>query len=425
MLWVRKGVVHLFAAALFVALLATVAAVNFNRVLGNPSNVKTLVAESGVYDHAVSAALDQSQKDTATHGGDSSVSLNSNIVEQAAQRAFTPALLQQNANTIIDSNYAWLAGKTPAPDFQIDLTSAKQNFIDLIARYTTNRLKQLPACTAEQLAQLQLPVDPMTVTCLPAGIDPQTEGARVAQAVNNSDFLSKPVITAASLGRDETSASKPYYNRLSKAPKLYQLGKKLPLLVALAALACALAVLFIAPTRRKGWRRIGVVLLLAGLLLIITKFIGDTLVNRVSSKLHDSVSAQLQQPRNDFLHHLQAQLGQTNLIFGIIFVMLAVIIFAMLLKSREQAAQPKPTRAPAAPATVPAAVKTAPATPQTRLAPPTTTAPRLQTTPRKQPTMDIVGPAKPRPTKYAGPGTKTEVPPIKRRPGPRPPRLIQ
>ena len=416
MIWLRKGIVHLMAVLLFVTLLGGVGALSFNRTLGEPQQLEKLLEESGLYDHAVTGALDHSQDEASKRGSsDSSVSLQDAIVQQAAQQAFPPELLKQSANSFIEANYAWLKGKTPTPEFSIDLTGAKQDFASLVGQYVENRLAGLPVCTNEQLAQLQIPVSSLSVTCRPASLDPETEGARVAQEIRASDFLTKPVITASSLGRDNPSQGKPYYEHLSEAPQLYSLIQKLPLICAGLALLLALAIIFIAPSRRKGWRRVGVVLFVAGGLLIATVFLTDMVVDKITDRLNDTVTAQLQQPRNDFLHHTASELSQTKLWFGIAFVILAVIIFIMLFKSRQHSGQSKnQLKAPDNTSHF-AEADTSEAIPSTP-----------QPSPRRQPpTMDIMGP-QPKSGQPKPPIQPSAAPPkLKKPPRPRGPRLIQ
>lgn len=337
MVWLRKGLVHFFALVMFLTLLGSVWSIGINRDFGNPARVKSLLSESKVYDKAVSAVLNNAQRDAETNGTASDVSLQDPAVQAAAKQAFSPQLLEKTANTFIDANYAWLQGKTSTPQFNIDLTSAKQDFANRVGQYVQTRLAGLPVCTAAQQAALQIPVDSLSVSCRPATLDPKTEGARITSEVNSSDFLSKPVLTPDTLGRDQSSQNKkPYYLQASKLPQIYRLAQKAPLILGAIALLSALLIIITAPERRRGWRRIGAVFLAAGIVLIASKFIADVAVHRLEqTKSHDGIVSQLQQPRNDVLNKAEAELVQANLIAGVIFVVLAVAIFGGLYQTRE------------------------------------------------------------------------------------------
>lgn len=421
MLWVRKSILLLLTVVLFGSLLGIANSLNLNQTLGKPDKVKQLLSDSGVYDHVVSAALNHAQEEALKQGEDTTVALNSTVVMQAANQAFPSQLLERNTDTFIDANYAWLSGKTTQPEFSIDLSDARAQFIALTTEYVTNRLAKLPVCSAEQLARIQLPVDPLLVTCLPTGLDPQTEGQRIGQHISNSDFLSKPVITANSFGRDEQSQDKPYYERYDRAPDAYKFAQKAPLILAVVALVSALLMLLVAPTHRRGLRRVGFVLLVAGLLLAGYKFFAQFVTDKLIASMDDTVTTQLQRPRDDFLRHLEAAVVQTNLICGIIFIVLAALIFGWLIKTRGQNSAPTPKYTPATPGDQ-IAPTPATAPPQPRPNPLTALRPAAS---RRQQPMDVMGLSRPRPSQPSSSSSAPTAPGAKRPPKPRRPRLIQ
>ena len=339
MIWVRKGVVHLLSLVLFACLVGGVGAINFSLHLGNPHKLEQWLADSKIYDHVVGSALDQAQKSSNSDGSPGSVTLNDRAVQQAADTAFSPELLRTSANTFLDGNYAWLTGKTATPEFNINLVPAKQKFAELVAQAAETHLNSVPVCTSQQLAQLPIPADPLTISCRPATLDPKAERTRVTQEVNgNNDFLGNPTITASSLNQ-----GRPYYQKLSYAPKIYQLGLKLPWILGSLAFLSILGIVYIAPGRRQGVRRVGVVLLEAGVVLIALKFAADALVSRLETKLShgNTLISQLKQPVSDLLNRLETQLTRNDLWFGIAFVVIALIIFGFLFKTRQSSGKPK------------------------------------------------------------------------------------
>lgn len=342
MIWLRKGFVHILGVLLFISLVGGVAAVSLRQNFSKPDQLKSWLSQSKIYDKAVSAALSQTQEDDTKNGGSGSVSLSDSSVKQAAEQAFSPQLLETSVNTFIDSNYAWLQGKTGIPTFNIDLSSAKEDFATKVGKAVTARLTSLPVCTPAQLAAIQIPVDPLSIDCRPAILVPITEGARVTQEIRDSDFLNQPNLTADTVGRNKDSTDKPYYNSASKAPKYFQLAQKLPLIFAGLAALTTLGVLFISPTRRKGWRRVGVILTEAGIVLIASKFVADAMVSKVADKLSNSALDQIKQPRDDLVHQIEASLFQINLYAGIVFFVLAIAIFIYLFRTRTSDKQPEP-----------------------------------------------------------------------------------
>lgn len=347
MIWLRKGFVHFLAFLLLLSLVGGVAALDVNRNLA-PAKLENSLASSNIYDQVTASALQQAEKSSSDGGNPGSISLSDPLVKQAAKNVFSPALIQQSVNTFINNNSDWLAGKKPAPDFRIDLTSAKRDFAKQVGYAAQAHLASLPVCSAQQLSQLTIPVDVLSVTCRPPTLDPKTEANQVAQEVNDSsDFLSNPVITAASLNQNQlgqsnsTSQGQPYYQKLSWAPKVYQIGLKLPWILGLVALLSALGIVFIAPSRRRGARRIGAVLLVAGLILIFIKAVADASVNKFASlSVKGALGGDFKQPISDFLRKLEPQMVRSYLPFGIVFIAAAVVIFVVLFRSRQRTDKP-------------------------------------------------------------------------------------
>jgi hypothetical protein len=335
--WVRKGFVGFLSFVLFACLLWGVSAYNLQTKLSHPEKVEAWLTDSGVYDRIITAALAGAQDDSNKNGTSISVSYKDPHIQEIAKSAFSTQLLQTNTNKFIEGNYAWLSGKTDKPQFNLDLTPAKQDFATQVGKYVTGHLSALPACTPEQLAQIQIPVDPSTVTCRPGSLDPTTEGKRVSDEVANStDFLENPVITANTLNQDTNNPGKPYYEKLSYLPTAYQLGQNLAWILALVAAVLAAAIIFIHPERRKGGRMVGIAFVLAGALLIATKLVSDMLTNKLENAvLTGSVKGQLDQPFTKFLHTAESQLTQSNMLFGIIFVVIGLAILVYLFATRE------------------------------------------------------------------------------------------
>lgn len=335
--WFRKVLVAFFAFILFVSVINTAWTFAVDRNFGNREQIKAWLTESKIYENAVSAVLNSTQDDEDKTGSDGSISLKDPVVQQAANEAFSTEVIKNSIDTFIDSNYDWLSGKTATPEFKINLTQAKEDFAVKVGTAVQTRLSGLTVCTAEQQALLQIPVNVMTVTCRPASLDPVAEGLRVSQEVRSSDFLTNPVLTADTLARDPKSTAKPYYVTASVAPKIYQAAQKAPAALALLALISALLIIFIAKPNRKGWRRIASVLLVAGILLIASKFAAELGVSRIQREAanSDTVISQLKQPTDDLVDHIATKLTATNLYFGISYVVIAIIIYAVLRKTKE------------------------------------------------------------------------------------------
>ncbi|HXY17878.1 MAG TPA: hypothetical protein VEH48_00465, partial [Candidatus Nitrosopolaris sp.] len=171
MQFVRKALLVLLAPLFTLLLYATAVDVGFVRVGTHPSTIKSILAKSGIYDTVVPGLLNQG-KQISSSGG--SVSLSNSLVRTAAGQTFTPQLVQQNTEATIDGVYDWLDGKTPLPDFQIDLTNTKTAFAANVAKAAQQQLQALPVCSSAASAEN---FDPLTASCLPPGVTPASAAA--------------------------------------------------------------------------------------------------------------------------------------------------------------------------------------------------------------------------------------------------------
>lgn len=420
MLWLRRILVGLFTLLLFAALMAAADAAAINANLANPNKLESWLADSGIYNHVVSDVLTKSQNSNSQNNSYGSININEPGVVQAANQAFSPSLIQTSVNTVIDANYAWLQGKTKTPTFSIDLTQAKQNFAKNVGNQVTAHLKSIPVCTPQQLTQLQLPVDSLTVTCRPPTLDPVAEGQRVTQDIASGDFLNNSVITASTLGNSNgQSSSQVYYVKFAKLPQAYQAAKQAPIAAGVAALIFALAIIFLARSRRGGLKIVAITLMFTGLLMLAIKYVADTVVTKYQDKIFSNVfNLNLKQSFHVLLKSVEASLVKTYLYFGIGLIVLGLVIIILLVITRNRGDKPKKGRAPQAPvndAPTPQSQSNNTPAPQPRsdihLAPPKRPAPR---------TTDING-SQPRTQATTAPVLK----PTPTRKPPKPPKLVQ
>ena len=339
----------MLASLLLLTLLTGVAATSLVLNLGTSSHVKTWLSDSKLYDHFIANVIKQS---VGSKEGDNSsstgVSPTDPVVQDAAAKAFSPQLLQTSVNTFLDNNYQWLQGKIAQPNFVIDLTVPKQQFATYVANAIQTHLASVPTCTKAQAAQVAVNFSPLDATCLPAGVNARSEAAKVqAQLAGSNGLLSNPVITAQSLNTNGNST--PYYEHgnLANLPKYYKLAVALPLLLAGVAVVLILGVIFIHPVRRRGVLRVGVVLLTAGLLLVVVKFIADFAYPKVIAKaFNKSDVGPLQVSLTDFAHRAEAGIIGTDMYLGLCLVLIAIAIFIGLSMTRTKKAQPTATPKP-------------------------------------------------------------------------------
>lgn len=342
MIWARRTIVQLLSLFLFVGLLASAFSIIVTTNLARPAKVENWLAESNLYSHFVDTIIGQSQKSVGSRAPAGSIPLSDSAVKQAAETTFSPSVIQSYVKTFLDSNYAWLEGKTKTPAFTIDLTEKKQVLAASIGQYVQTYFADLPICTAAQLAHFQT-TDPLMALCRPPGLTPQAVGANATyQIAHSGSFLSNPIITAASLNPNSSgTGSRPYYQKLSSAPLVYRLATTFGPLIGAISLLLAAMIIRVAPRKRQGLRRIGIVLLSAGLVLIALRYAANSALAKLESKIFNHVSVgQLQQALSDFAGRVEAALVKTDLYVGVGFVVLACLIFGLLIATRRHAREP-------------------------------------------------------------------------------------
>jgi hypothetical protein len=352
MKWVRRIVVCLFSIVLLVSLIGIALATSARVSLMHPNKTENWLNQSNLYANLETTVVNQAQTAIANNvsGG---VSISQSVVQQAVQSAFPQSLLKQNVQTFLTSNYAWLEGKTPTPNFKIDLSGVKQEFATKVADASVlAHLTGLPTCTAAQTLQLES-ANPLLLSCLPAGVSPQFEASQVSQQViSNSGFLSHPVITANSVSTKGLSMSgqEAYYKKFSRLPRSYQLIQKLPWILSIVGIFSILGIVFCSRSKRLGVRRISIVLLIGGVLLVIDKFVADIAFNKLKNRAFKGVSSsQIQQSLTSFAHYVETEISKVNLWFGIAYIILAVILFVILIatRHRQMRSTPKSIHTPA------------------------------------------------------------------------------
>lgn len=350
MVWARRALASFLTLVLFLSLIGTALSTSANLAFAHPQKVETWLNQSNLYQNFLANAVQQAKVSAGSTEAQGSVTLSDSAVQQAASSAFTNQQFQQSLNTFLNSNYAWLEGKTATPSFVINLSGNKQNFANQIGQYVQDHINSLPVCSAQQLAEIGNAnnIDPLNVTCRPPTLDPKTEANLVAQKVDASGgFLSNPVITANNIN-PKGSQAEPYYQKFADAPKLYKAAVRLPWIYAGVAILSAVAIIFVSLRRRNGFHTVAGTLFTSGVILVIIKFLSDTIFNHLEKHIFNQSSVgPLQQSLTQFLSKVQHQTTEVDFWFGASYIVLAVIIFIALIatahRKKGPSAPPKDT----------------------------------------------------------------------------------
>ncbi|MEX2006692.1 MAG: hypothetical protein WD877_00740 [Candidatus Saccharimonadales bacterium] len=366
-----------FLLPIFLLLLAVTAGATL--VLGQPDQLKQVIQKSGVYDSLVPNLLVQTQADEADDEG---ISLSEPEVKAAVEKTFSQDVVKLAVDSLIDGIYPWLSGQAAEPTFKIDLSQERAALAARVAVAAERHADSLPLCADDGAVSASF--DVFEAECLPPGITPAQAGVQAQTAVLNAEgFLENPVVTADNLkgaGEDQNI----FANQLKDVPKYYQKAKIAPFVLAGFALLTALGVILLSSSRRKGWRRVGVILVISGVLILALAWALNYSVH--SHGLPElQMDSATQGEAKAVISELTRSIDKNYWIIGGAYLGLGIllIIAARFIKRRGKPAEPAPSAEPPAPPSAPEPPSQPPAEPPKTSAGP----PPVRPKPKKRPIL--------------------------------------
>ena len=310
-------------------------------VFGTSGVIKQALRDSQVYGKALDSAINEVIKNQGGRASDQPTDLITNEprYRQAASNAFTPAVIKDSSEQVIDGVYTWLRSDSAQPDFRVDLSMPKQKFAEMVADSALERARQLPVCTLQELRELASNnFDPFTVPCLPFGYNPNNLRAQaISDTQASQSFLKDPVITPGSFPKN--SQGKSIFENFSQAPKIFQLMLIAPWITVGLTLLCGLALMLLHEDKRRGFRSIGTALLVSGVLLLFVVVVSAFTFSKLnirSEQLSSQLAPGLQRPILDTFDTLSSTINSKLLWFGGIYITLGVIVMFALRFTRKK-----------------------------------------------------------------------------------------
>jgi len=340
---------------LLILLVAVVAALVMT--FHSPKKIEKSLSESGVYSTFVDSALQEIQKATSKEGssGDK-VPINDPAIKTAAQQAFTPQLLQQSTENVLDGTFDWLAGKTPTPNFKIDLTAAKQTFANAVGAAAAQRVTGLPECTVVQMQQLTADMDPFALACRPPGFDIAAAQSKVTNDIATSkEFLGTPVITPQTMPKN--GQGKTIFEEANQAPKIYKWINASPWLLAILAVIAGGITMALYESRRRGLRNLAMSLAGTGIFLLFISYVNNRLFGQFSRPgggLSKNLQGSFQQTGIKAASSIVHSILSVIMWFGIIYLVIGVASLLVLHFTKPKTdTNKKPDSKPEEPSTTP------------------------------------------------------------------------
>lgn len=294
----------LFGAAITASLVA---------VFASPVALKNSLAENNLYDGLVQNILSavENYDEPGESGAPADKQRSLDVLKSSATKAFTPEVLQTATEQGLDGIYRWLNGEVAQPDFRIDLSQAKANFITAAGVELENYVAGLPVCTTAQMRTLDPDTDPFALVCRPPGLTAAAiKDQELTELANSDKFFPNPVITADNLAKNENG--KNFFEQAEGAQSFYKTVKALPWILLVLGVLSAAAVIFLNETKRKGAKSAGMSVLGVGIFLFFTTWLFGFLFGKAAEPggmLGNSIN-------NDFRESLLALIRSLNDIFN-------------------------------------------------------------------------------------------------------------
>jgi len=310
---------------MFVFLLCmTVATTGIVLVLNNPTKMKATISQSGFYGSLVSGILAQSQQQTdSLNDPIDTIPLDRPEIKAAIESAFSPEVLQQQGETMVDGIYAWLQGKSDVPNFRINLAKSKAAFALAVGDYVQKRLSSLPACT---VATDPSTLDAFNTTCLPGGLDVPSEVDKVElEVAASSQFLPNPVITADTF---TGSSGQPLFKQLHQLPGYFQTAQTFPFIFGTLTLFASGVEIITGADKRRAIQRLGTIYASVGLFFIITAWLFNSLFQHFTSSLDAQASSSFfTQKFSQIFNQADKAINREYVILGIACIVLGGVVY--------------------------------------------------------------------------------------------------
>jgi hypothetical protein len=279
----RNRLTNLLLVVFFLSVLLFSFSFSAYRALSNQGKLEGLASESGIYSYLINQITSQGKNTLKVSGLVASLSSQ---IESDTKASYSQAEFSDQSNAVISSSYSWLKGKASVPNFNLDLSDVKQNLFNDIAQSFITYVGALPDCSFAQDVAIAKS-DTFNFVCKPLGFNSTYVTSRIlADLSSGNSFLNNAVVTAQTL----TINHKPYYIQYSKLPSYYQLISKLPYIAFGVMVICLILMSFISLNRRRTVRQIGILLIIAGAITLLSVLVKGSVTNHITSSLEGSNS---------------------------------------------------------------------------------------------------------------------------------------
>lgn len=287
----RRGGLYVLGTALLFCLIGLAYFSVFARITSNPTEVKQILNDSGVYKKIPQVIYDDAVQSEATTS--TTLPLQDPGVRQAALDTFDAGFAQKSIESVLDGTFAWLEGNIPQPQFEVNVKEAKDKFAAAVSEQAAQRAAGLPVCTAAQLREVNAS-NLLTAKCRPPGVSIDSLKTQLQNEVAAGDeFLKDNQVTPETF-KDQNNQSI-FVNR-PDIPQTFQFFKSLPYILGLLVPIIAVGIVFLSYSKREGLFRLVKLFAIAGLFALFTPLAMSILANMLFGSAGNNVAAELAGP---------------------------------------------------------------------------------------------------------------------------------
>lgn len=307
-------------------------------VFSQPTIVKTWLSKSGVYSSVIEEIAQQTKIEQA---GQNTALLSSDDVAPLAKAAFTPESVQVGSEQAIDGVFSWLQGKTPEPEFKVDLSGPKTALVNGIATTLSDKAAALPACTGARTSVVQ--VDLTSLSCLPANADLAAARKQFAdEFIKTSDFLPQNNLSAQDLKIKVNGTPQTLGAALPWVPKAYRALLWAPWVSLGLLIMCVVSIVSLSTKQRKGWSRVARGLVFSGVLLVVIGFVLVPGMNKLTILSGASSNRMTKNIVVPFLDQIWEHVARISLISGALYLSLGLVLVIVLFFTRRRGQRAEP-----------------------------------------------------------------------------------
>ncbi len=312
--------------------------------------VTTWLREGKVYDNLTDAiselAEEQIKKNSGDEGG---APIDVATLSRAAKEALPAETVQTNIEAVLDGSYDWLEGKTEKLEFKLQLGDAKAKFIEALGNESLARVSNLQPCPEGTITE---EFDPLSASCIPTGTDVQAlinqmkgELAASPEFLPNTEIKSDDI----KLGSNQASVEETF----KSAPLWYKLASLVPALFSGLGIIYIGLIFLLSRPRRQALKTLAWTMGVAGLLIVLTGFVGQLLAGRMAYSDASSIDGGRGIAEKLLLPVVELAndaFSRWSIIFGSGYLIVALVLVLIYVFTRQKsAAAPEQTSQPDSP----------------------------------------------------------------------------